>query len=144
MSLYFALYTVENNKNKKSVKFQGDMLNCCNFIQVYVFTTNHHLKTRLNPPRCAVIRELGWEPIHDFLYRQRLSYISRLQALPDSRLCKTIYTELMTLSDGARESWNYSSYIKNLISNYDVNTDEINTICLRELQKRISSISTES
>ena len=44
MSLYFALLTVENNKNKKSVKFQGDMLNFCDFIQVYVFTTNHHLK----------------------------------------------------------------------------------------------------
>ena len=28
----------------KSVKFQGDMLNFCDFIQVYVFTTNHHLK----------------------------------------------------------------------------------------------------
>ena len=46
MSLYFALYTVENNKNKKSVKFQGDMLNFCDFIQVFVFTTNHHLKYR--------------------------------------------------------------------------------------------------
>ena len=44
MSLYFALQTVENNKNKKSVKFQEDMLNFCDFIQVYVFTTNHHLK----------------------------------------------------------------------------------------------------
>ena len=43
MSLYFALKTVENNKNKKSVKFQGDMLNFYDFIQVYVFTTNHHL-----------------------------------------------------------------------------------------------------
>ena len=43
MSLYFALLTVENNKNKKSVKFQGDMLNFCDFIQVFVFTTNHHL-----------------------------------------------------------------------------------------------------
>ena len=27
-----------------SVKFQGDMLIFCDFIQVYVFTTNHHLK----------------------------------------------------------------------------------------------------
>ena len=34
---------MENNKNKKSVKFQGDMLNFCDFIQVFVFTTNHHL-----------------------------------------------------------------------------------------------------
>ena len=34
---------MENNKNKKSVKFQGDMLNFCDFIQVFVFTTDHHL-----------------------------------------------------------------------------------------------------
>ena len=34
---------MENNKNKKSVKFQGDMLNFCDFIQVFVFTPNHHL-----------------------------------------------------------------------------------------------------
>ena len=47
MSPYFALYTVENNKNKKSVKFQGDMLNFCDFIQVFAFTRNHHLKQRL-------------------------------------------------------------------------------------------------
>ena len=32
-----------NNKNKKSVKFQGDMLNFYDFIQVFVFTTNHHI-----------------------------------------------------------------------------------------------------
>ena len=37
---------MENNKNKKSVKFQGDMLNFYDFIQVFVFTTNHHLKQR--------------------------------------------------------------------------------------------------
>ena len=35
---------MDNNKNKKSVKFQGDMLNICDFIQVFVFTRNHHLK----------------------------------------------------------------------------------------------------
>ena len=34
---------MENNKNKKSVKFQGDVLNFCDFIQVFVFTRNHHL-----------------------------------------------------------------------------------------------------
>ena len=34
---------MENTKNKKSVKFQGDMLNFCDFIQVFVFTRNHHL-----------------------------------------------------------------------------------------------------
>ena len=25
------------------MKFQGDMLNSCDFIQVFVFTRNHHL-----------------------------------------------------------------------------------------------------
>ena len=34
---------MENNKNKKSVKFQGDMLFFFYFIQVFVFTRNHHL-----------------------------------------------------------------------------------------------------
>ena len=36
---------MENNKNKKSVKYQVDMLNFYDFIQVFVFTTNHHLNT---------------------------------------------------------------------------------------------------
>ena len=44
MSLYFALQTVDNNKSKKSIKFQGDILIFYNFIQAFVFTTNHHLK----------------------------------------------------------------------------------------------------
>ena len=39
---------MENNKNKKSVKFQGDKLNFYDFIQVFVFTTNHHLKQMKN------------------------------------------------------------------------------------------------
>ena len=39
---------MENNKNKKSVKFRGDMLNFCDFIQVFVFTRNHHLKVTGN------------------------------------------------------------------------------------------------
>ena len=45
MSLYFAyIFSIENNKNEKSVKFQGNMFNFCDFIQVYVCTTNHRLK----------------------------------------------------------------------------------------------------
>ena len=42
--LALLVFHIENNKNKKSVKFQGDILNFCDFIQVFVFTTNHHLK----------------------------------------------------------------------------------------------------
>ena len=37
---------MENNKTKKSVKFHGDLLNYCDFIQVFVFTSYHHLKGR--------------------------------------------------------------------------------------------------
>ena len=40
---------MENNKNKKSVKLQEDMLNFCDFIQVFVFTRNHHLKATGQP-----------------------------------------------------------------------------------------------
>ena len=39
---------MENNKNKKSVKFQGDILNFCDFIQIFVFTPNHHLNDYLS------------------------------------------------------------------------------------------------
>ena len=95
------------------------------------------IKTRLNPRKCAVIHELGLEPIHDFSNRHRLSYFSGLQALPDSRLCKITYTDLLTFSGDARGPWNYITYMKNLISNFDVYIDEIKTICPGKLQKRI-------
>ena len=46
---------MENNKNKKSVKFQGDMLNFYDFIQVFIFATNHHLKPKpTNQPNVVV------------------------------------------------------------------------------------------
>ena len=45
---------MENNKNKKSVKFQEGMFNFCDFIQVFVFTTNHHLKCIYILNVCAV------------------------------------------------------------------------------------------
>ena len=48
---------MENNKNKKSVKFQGDMLNFCDFIQVFVFTRNHHLKRILVYLCFSVVRQ---------------------------------------------------------------------------------------
>ena len=45
---------MENNKNKKSVKFQGDMLNFYDFTQVFVFTTNHHLKANQCGSECKL------------------------------------------------------------------------------------------
>ena len=42
----------------KSVKFQGDMLSFCDFIQVFVFTINHHHNHLggLSLPRNSVVR----------------------------------------------------------------------------------------
>ena len=45
---------MENNKNKKAVKFQGDILNFYDFIQVFVFTTNHHLNKNAKKPFVAI------------------------------------------------------------------------------------------
>ena len=49
-----------------SVKFQVDTLNFCDFIQIYVFTTNHHLKRKLSShdlsARSSSIPELRKEP----------------------------------------------------------------------------------
>ena len=63
MSLYFALQNVENNKNKKSVKFQRYTLIFCDFIQVFVFTTNHHLKRVLLDPNPSPLL-LQWLETH--------------------------------------------------------------------------------
>ena len=43
VSLFCIVNCRKKNKKKKSVKYQGDMLNFCDFIQVYVFTANHYL-----------------------------------------------------------------------------------------------------
>ena len=84
---YAARPSVENNKNKKSVKFQGDMLNCCDFIQVYVFTTNHHPKVNgyafrgSNPNIFYVVSLLNrvstLKGKNLLLYEQNLSFTSR-------------------------------------------------------------------
>ena len=56
---------MENNKNKKSVKFQGDMLNFCDFIQVFVFTRNHHLKTKI-----GISELISWTKLLHFSCKQ--------------------------------------------------------------------------
>ena len=45
-------------------------------------------------PKSALFLKLGWEPINDFLDRQRISYFSRLQNLSCARLCQIILDEL--------------------------------------------------
>ena len=38
---------VENNKNKESLKYQGDMIKFYDLIQVFVLSTNHHPKMKI-------------------------------------------------------------------------------------------------
>ena len=86
---------MENNKNKKSVKFQGDMLNFCDFIQIFVFTTNHHLKllgTGLSLVCCLVI----WGSTGGFLL---LRYFSGIVSHPgDLRVSQYVSVESSSLT----------------------------------------------
>ena len=52
------------------------------------------LRTKMNIPIGALLLELGWEPINDFLDRQRTSYFLRMSGLDNSRLCKIVFDEL--------------------------------------------------
>ena len=79
---------MENNKNKKSVKFQGDMLNFCDFIQVFVFTPNHHLKQaciqlpkKANTLICTCFKQA------DFDYPSRACLIQAGLYQPYVRMC---------------------------------------------------------
>ena len=69
------------------------------------------VKTKLNIPISALLLELGWEPINDYLDRQRIAYFSRFFSLPDTRLCKRVFNELMRKS---AVEWPYSRYIQSL------------------------------
>ena len=75
---------MENNKNKKSVKFQGDMVNFYDFIQVFVFTTNHHLKRAVCGqnilPMLLYLNPFKQVFIHEWIERVQLSDVR----LPDN------------------------------------------------------------
>jgi hypothetical protein len=47
--------------------------------------------------------ELGWVPINDFLNRQRASYFSYINNLPNKRLCKIVFDEMHAFSTHARD-----------------------------------------
>jgi hypothetical protein len=55
------------------------------------------IKTRVNIPKAALLLELWWEPIVDFINRQKVSYYKRLLELPDNRLCKSVFNEMVRI-----------------------------------------------
>ena len=69
------------------------------------------LRTKMNVPISALLMELGWEPINNFLDRQRISYFSRFSRLPTTRLCKQVYDKMFGTNV---KEWPYFTYIKNL------------------------------
>ena len=50
--------------------------------------------------------ELGWEPLSVFIDRQRISYYKRLLRLPNHRLCKQLYNEMINNND---TFWDYDT-----------------------------------
>ena len=76
------------------------------------------LRTKLNIPRSALLLELGWEPITTFIDRQRILYFKRLSDLPDSRLCKQVYNEMVRSDE---TFWNYKGHVDRTIHELDSN-----------------------
>ena len=52
------------------------------------------LNTNMNIPKSALFLEQGWEPISDYLDRQKVSYFARIKKLPITRLCKLVLMEV--------------------------------------------------
>jgi succinate dehydrogenase flavin-adding protein (antitoxin of CptAB toxin-antitoxin module) len=71
------------------------------------------IKTRMNIPKAALLLELGWEPIIDFINRQKVSYYKRLLELPDDRLYKSVFNEMVRKGDSF---WNYKEHVSSLSS----------------------------
>ena len=83
---------MENNKNKKSVKFQGDMLIFCDFIQVFVFTPNHHLNRLggLSLPRKSVVRLTDRPDMTLDVYRGRKTTMQQIRGQDFKILLSTV------------------------------------------------------
>jgi hypothetical protein len=62
-------------------------------------------------PKSALLSEFGWEPINEFLDRQRVNYFARFDELPAHKLCKIVFMEL---KNSECVEWKYVNYMKNI------------------------------
>ena len=77
--------------------------------------------------------ELGWEPLSAFIDRQRVSYFKRLIELPDQRLCKQVFNEMIVSNE---KVWKYEELIHgtldaitpNLATNDIKSIDNLNSL----------------
>jgi hypothetical protein len=70
------------------------------------------MKTKMSFPKSALLSEFGWEPINEFLDRQRVNYFARFDELPGHRLCKIVFMEL---TNSECVEWKYVNYMKNIV-----------------------------
>jgi hypothetical protein len=67
----------------------------------------------MNIPKSDLFLELGWEAIHDYLDKQRVSYFARIKKLPITRLCKLVVIEVEYSITG----WKYLDHLKFAFNN---------------------------
>jgi hypothetical protein len=73
------------------------------------------INTNMTIPKSTLFLKLGWEPIKDFLDRQRISYFSRLHNLPCKRLCKIVFDELK--DSQFHPKWDYLNNVRRVFEN---------------------------
>lgn len=79
------------------------------------------MSTKLNIPQSALLLELGWEPINSFINPHKIAYFKRLASLPDERLCKRVFNEMLRRNETV---WDYSRVISDLTQS--VGLDDFN------------------
>ena len=98
------------------------------------------IKTKSNPARCALLRELGWEPINEFLDRQRITYYTRFNYLPESRLCKMVYHEMRdSVNSENNHPWKYVQYLNSVFSKYGIDDNNGHIDNLKTIMRQRSN-----
>ena len=69
----------------------------------------------MNIPKSALFLVLGWEPINDYLDRQRVSYFARIKNLPITRLRKLVLMEVE--HSNTSSGWKYLDHLKFVFNN---------------------------
>ena len=88
--------TISSAQNIESLQFQAGKI---------------ILKTKMSFPKSVLLSVFGWEPINEFLDRQRVNYFARFDELPAHMLCKIVFMEL---KNSECVEWRYVNYMKNI------------------------------
>jgi len=92
----------------------------------------------MNIPKAALFLELRWEPINDYLDRQRVSYLAGMKKLPITRLYKLVLMEVEYCNTSS--GWKYLDHLKFIFNHIGLDhliNSEINIIWVFRKEKRI-------